>query len=86
MFLIFIFAALCIFGSIIVRDIDSTSMLGKILGYTISFENRFYDFRMTNALDESFKSQEIILVKIDDYSLQKLGVWPIPRTEHAKTD
>ncbi len=84
MFLIFIFAALCIFGSIIVRDIDSTSMLGKILGYTISFENRFYDFRMTNALDESFKSQEIILVKIDDYSLQKLGVWPIPRTEHAK--
>lgn len=84
MFLIFIFAALCIFGSIIVRDIDSGSMLGKILGYTISFENRFYDFRMTSALDKKFKSQEIILVKIDDYSLQKLGVWPIPRTEHAK--
>ncbi len=84
MFIIFIFAAICIFGSIIVRDIDSGKMLGKILGYTISFENRFYDFRMTNALDQNFKSKEIILVKIDDYSLQKLGVWPIPRTEHAK--
>lgn len=84
MFLIFIFAALCIFGSIIVRDIDSSTVLGKLLDYTISFENRFYDFRLRSQLSPDFKSQEIVLVKIDDYSLQKLGVWPIPRTEHAK--
>lgn len=84
MFLFFIFAALCIFGSIIVRDIDSTTLLGKFLDYTISFENRFYDFRMKSNLDPHFKSKEILLVKIDDYSLQKLGVWPIPRTDHAK--
>lgn len=84
MFLIFVFASLCIFGSIIVRDIDNSTLLGKLLDYTISFENRFYDFRMKAQLNPNFKSQEIVLVKIDDYSLQKLGVWPIPRTEHAK--
>lgn len=84
MFLIFVFASLCIFGSIIVRDIDNSTLLGKLLDYTISFENRFYDFRMKAQLNPNFKSKEIVLVKIDDYSLQKLGVWPIPRTEHAK--
>lgn len=31
-----------------------------------------------------YRSQEIVLLKIDDYSLEKLGVWPIPRTLHAK--
>lgn len=84
MFLIFLFAMACIFGSIFVRDIDSTTLLGKFLDYTISFENRFYDFRMKSQLDPAFRSKEVVLVKIDDYSLQKLGVWPIPRTDHAK--
>lgn len=55
-----------------------------MLDYTNSFENRFYDFRMKSSLNMDFKSPEIVLVKIDDYSLEKLGVWPIPRTQHAK--
>ena len=38
---------------------------------------------MKSLLDPDFKSKEIVLVEIDDYSLQKLGVWPIPRTKHA---
>lgn len=84
MFVIFLFAVASIFGSIIVRDIDSSTLLGKFLDYTISFENRFYDFRMRSALDPKFKSKDIVLVKIDDYSLQKIGSWPISRTEHAK--
>ena len=66
------------------RDIDSSTFFSKFLDYTVSFENRFYDFRMKSQLDPNFKSKEIVLLKIDDYSLQKLGSWPIPRTDHAK--
>ena len=84
MIVIFLFAVACIFGSIFVRDIDSSNFFSTFLDYTVSFENRFYDFRMKSQLDPDFKSKEIVLVNIDDYSLQKLGVWPIPRTEHAK--
>lgn len=84
MILIFLFAVACIFGSVFVRDIDSSGLLSNFLDYTISFENRFYDYRMRKALDPNLKINDIVLVKIDDYSLQKMGVWPIPRTDHAK--
>ncbi len=84
MFSIFIFAAWCILGSTLIRDMDEDSILSKFLQYTISFENRFYDYRMKSQLDPKFKSKEIVLVKIDDYSLEKIGMWPIPRSEHAK--
>ncbi len=85
MILIFLFASACIIGSIFIREVnnDSSDIFNKFLAYTISFENRFYDYRMKSLLDPHFKSKEIVLVKIDDYSLQKLGVWPIPRTKHA---
>ena len=39
---------------------------------------------MKSLLDPNFKSKEITLIKIDDYSLQKIGSWPIPRTIHAE--
>lgn len=84
MSLIFLLAIVCIFGSLFVRDIDSSTFIGKFLDYTVSFENRFYDYRMRSELDPNFKSKEIVLLKIDDYSLQKIGVWPIPRTEYAQ--
>jgi adenylate cyclase len=84
MFLIFTFAACSIFGSIFMRDLDNSGFLGAFLDYTVSFENRFYDSRMKDQIDPNFKSQEQVLLKIDDYSLQKLGVWPIPRTVHAQ--
>jgi adenylate cyclase len=81
---IFIFAVGCIFASLFVRTLDNTTILGGFVDYTVSFENRFYDFRMRSQIDRSYKSKEITLVKIDDYSLQKLGMWPIPRGEYAK--
>src|SRR6478609_2458777 len=84
MILIFLIAIGCIFSSVVVRDIDHTSTIGRFLDYTVSFENRFYDSRMRSQIDSNYRSKDIVLVKIDDYSLQKLGVWPIPRTEHAK--
>ena len=83
MLFIFTFAVICIFGSIFVRDLDPSTWLGTLIDYTVSFENRFYDYRMKAHLSPEFKSQDIALVKIDDYSLQKIGSWPIPRTEYA---
>lgn len=83
MFIIFIFAVMCIFGTMFARDIDSSTLFSKFLDYTISFEHRFYDFRMKSLIDPKFKSKDTVLVKIDDYSLEKLGVWPIPRTNYA---
>lgn len=84
MFLIFIVAVGCIFGSIFVRDIDEEKLFSKIISYTSSFESRFYDFRLRKNLNPHFRSKQIVFVNIDDYSLEKLGTWPIPRTNHAK--
>lgn len=84
MIIIFLIAAVSIFASIFVRNIDASNIFTSILNYTISFENRFYDFRMKSVMNYDYRSNEIVLVKIDDYSLQKIGVWPIPRTLHAQ--
>lgn len=84
LFLIFIFSALSIIWSLMLRDLDSSKLLGKIADYTVSFDNRFYDFRMKEAMDPKFVSENITIVNIDDYSLQKIGSWPIPRTVHAQ--
>jgi adenylate cyclase len=85
--IILIFSLLTILNSIISRQIQERaelSLFQTILKYTISHEDRFYDFRMKSQLDPKFKSKEIVLIDIDDYSLKKLGTWPIPRTIHAK--
>lgn len=84
MFLISLFAAWCILGSTLVRDMSDEDALSQFLQYTTSFENRFYDYRMRLQLTDKEKSKEIVLLKIDDYSLEKIGMWPIPRTLHAK--
>lgn len=86
---IFTFALLCILTTTIrPTEMEQGNIFYKILAYTHhysrSFEERFYDFRMKSLLDPNFKSKEITLIKIDDYSLQKIGSWPIPRTVHAE--
>jgi adenylate cyclase len=84
MFMIFTLAALCIVGSIIIQDIGPGSLLSTALNYTIAFESRFYDFRMRNEIkDKKFKSEEQVLVNIDDYSLQQIGTYPLPRSLYA---
>ena len=84
LFLIFLFAAFCILGSGFVDEFDENTYLGKYLGFTTSFENRFYDYRALGQLKNNKLSQHISLVKIDDESLQKIGMWPIPRNIQAK--
>ena len=87
MFFIFVFAVSCIITAAFVQDIESvdkSDLLIKFLDYTLSFENRFYDYRVKSQIDKNYRSKEIVLLKIDDYSLQKIGQWPIPRTNYAK--
>ncbi len=84
LFLIFTFSVLSIIWSLLLRDLDSSKLLGKIADYTVSFDSRFYDFRMRQILDPDYLSESIALVNIDDNSLQKIGTWPIPRTFHAE--
>lgn len=84
LFFIIGFSFFSIFASSFVSEVDHDTILGQLLEYTSFMENRFYDFRMRQNLDPKFKSQEIVLVKIDDYSLQKIGTWPIPRSVHAQ--
>lgn len=83
-FLIFAFSGMSIFWTLLLRDIDPDTFWGKIADYSVSFDNRFYDFRMKSQLDPNFVSEHIAIVNIDDYSLQKIGTWPIPRTVHAQ--
>ncbi len=84
LFFIISFSFFSVFTNSFINDVDNNTILGKVLEYTSFLENRFYDLRMKASLDPKFKSKEIILVKIDDYSLQNIGTWPIPRTVHAQ--
>lgn len=84
-FLIFSVSVACIFMTLILRDMDyTTSWAGKLTNFTVSFENRFYDLRMKNMIDSDFKSKEQVLIRIDDYSLENFGKWPLPRTVYAE--
>jgi adenylate cyclase len=82
--LIFSFSVTSIISSLLSRDIDSNTFWGKIADYSVSFDSRFYDFRMKKHLDPKFVSKNVAIINIDDYSLQKIGSWPLPRTVHAK--
>ena len=82
-FFIFFFSIFCIFSSVFMREIDTNPFFTQFLDFTISFDNRFYDYRMKKQIDPKRKSKDIALVKIDDYSLEKIGLWPIPRNLHA---
>lgn len=77
------FSSLSIFLSILTRDVAS-NRLKNSLSYASFFENRFFDFRIHNLENRFPKSDKIALVKIDDESLQKIGVWPIPRSNWSK--
>ena len=66
------------------RDIDPNTFWGKIADYSVSFDSKFYDFRMKKHLNPNFVSKNVAIINIDDYSLQKIGSWPLPRTVHAK--
>jgi adenylate cyclase len=81
--IIILFCALSIFFSIIERELQS-DQVRETISYASNFENRFYDWRMKALLDPNKKNEEVVLARIDDDSLQKIGSWPIPRTVWAE--
>lgn len=78
-FLIVTFSIVSILLALVERDI-SDSEIKSLISYSSFFENRFYDYRINQQ--EKFKeiNPNIVLIKIDDESLQKIGTWPLPRT------
>jgi len=79
--LLFLLTSLCLLGSSLDGDLDE-GFIKKLIDYTGSFESRFYDFRAKKISHNS--NSDVILVKIDDYSLDKINSWPIPRENYLK--
>ncbi len=78
-FLIISFSIISILLGLVERDISNTE-LKDIISYSSFFENRFYDYRKNQNAKSKLINSKIVLIKIDDESLQKIGIWPLPRT------
>ncbi|MEK6626455.1 MAG: CHASE2 domain-containing protein, partial [Bdellovibrionota bacterium] len=79
----------CIFFSMMEREMDITETnptFSKILNFPGIFEDRFYDWRMRKTLSATSYDDRLVLVKIDDASLQSsiVGRWPFTRVVWAK--
>lgn len=81
--LIFLVSFFCMVSTEFLTDFQEGTLTRKVLEYTAVLENKFYDYRMRENLDHTYKSKEIAVINIDDYSLSKLGVFPLPRTVWA---
>lgn len=82
---IFLILLLCSGGILLSfskRDLARLSY-GKYLVLLTFFEDRFQDFNTRQSLTDKM-DKDIVLVAIDDESLSKIGIWPLPRTVHAK--
>ncbi len=75
---------MAIFISLFIKDLGDNHALKKPFLYLTSFENRFYDYRMKPLIKYNEENDNIVLVKIDDESLQAINSWPIPRDNWAK--
>lgn len=83
-FFFIILTCYAIFGSILIHQQGGKFFGLNFLTYIFSFEDRFYDYRLRNNIAKTIPSKDISLLKIDDYSLNKIGMWPIPRARHAE--
>jgi adenylate cyclase len=81
---IIVFGAASIFFSFIERQIPDSYSYKKYIQYSSFFEDRFYDYRMQATLKTDVVNDDIILLKVDDESLQTLGSWPVDRMTWAK--
>ncbi|MBL7664700.1 MAG: adenylate/guanylate cyclase domain-containing protein [Bacteriovoracaceae bacterium] len=82
-FAIFLFCGLSMFFSFIERDIPD-ERIKNLLSYASFFENGFYDFRVQKEIKKHLPVENIVLVKIDDPTIQAIGTWPFPRTVYSR--
>lgn len=82
-FLIMVFSSISVSLSLNERGFTDENELDiffkKIGSYTSFFEDRFYDVRMRKTLNKKAWDKRLVLADIDDYSLNKLGQWPVNR-------
>ncbi len=82
--LIITFSLYGLLSSIVLKDLDDDGVFKKPLQYMGSFDEDFYDFRAKTNIKNAPSNKDIVLVKIDDESLQKLDSWPLPRKRYAE--
>ena len=82
--LIVAFGIASIFFSFLERQIPDSYQYKKYIQYSSFFEDRFYDYRMQETLKTDVVNDDIILLKVDDESLQTLGSWPVDRMSWSK--
>lgn len=82
-FIIIAFSVISILFSMAEREIDDP-YVKKIFSYPSYFEDRFYDMRMKQTLDPDMVDERIVLAKIDDNALKRIGRWPWSRTVWAE--
>ena len=83
--IIVLFSATSVFFALAERDLDPTdSTLKTITSYPSFFEDRFYDMRMMQNIQENAYDDRIILAMIDEYTLEKVGRFPFTRTVWAE--
>ena len=58
------------------------ALLALTAQLTIRMDGRLLDFSTWLSQDE--KSEDIVIIAIDDNSLNRIGAWPWPRATHAK--
>ncbi len=86
-FIIILFSAASIFLSMNQRELlvaSGNKIDNSFLSYASFFEERFYDLRMKITLDNKKIDNRIVLAKIDDKSIKKLGRFPWSRATWAK--
>ncbi|MBT3235680.1 MAG: adenylate/guanylate cyclase domain-containing protein [Bdellovibrionales bacterium] len=80
---IVLFCAISIFISLAERDL-SDPYLRELLSYPSFFEDRFFDQRMKLTMNPDKMEDRLVLAKIDDQTLAKVGRWPFTRLRWAE--
>lgn len=96
-FLITLTCCSAIIISVVGREFTEKTYIDFFITVSTSFESIFYDFRTRkhlevdnekieadNSLLEKYQSKNIVLVKIDDESLARIGIYPVPRENWAR--
>lgn len=81
--IIILFSVSSIILSFIERQLPD-SEFKRLISYSSNFENRFYDYRIKYDLKKNGKNNQIVLARLDDASLQKIGTWPVNRNTWAQ--
>lgn len=96
-FLITLTCCAAIIISVVGREFRNSTYMDFFVTFSTSFESNFYDFRLRKQMEvenqkikenpkllEEYQSDDIILVKIDDATLARIGIYPVPRDNWAR--